>query len=166
MVLGDVSLTAQEKEGFWLANGWAKPGSAAGHQPDFWLGADGPRENVVCLITVLGARQDSPNEDQLWGSASWWREVSAQSWTDSPAHCHEAPSGQKSLCAHLPNQTPIKDHPAAHYLLLCRLFCPTSIMKPQIRSAQCAISIKQKRENFSFSYTSYFKCVFEGESFL
>lgn len=98
----------------------------------------------------LEPRQNNPDEDQLWGPASWWREASAQSRTDSPARCHEAPSGQKSLCTHLPNQAPIKDHPAAHYLLLCHLFCPTSILKPQIRSAQCAILIKQKKGKLVF----------------
>lgn len=151
MVLGDVSLTAQEAEIFWLAKGWAKPGSAAGHQADFWLGANWPRENAVCLITVCRAQAEQPRWGPAVRAGLFMERCSTQSWTDAPARCHKAPSGQNSLCTHLPNQAPIRDPPSSS-LLLCPLFCPTSIMKPQIKSAQCAILIKQKGENLSSSY--------------
>lgn len=116
MVLGDVSLTAQDTEIFWLAKGWAKPGSAAGHQPDFWLRADRPRKLQSVSSPSAEPGPNSPDEDQLWGPASWWRDASTQSWTDSPARCHKGPSGQKSLGAHLPNQAPIKDPPSSTLL--------------------------------------------------
>lgn len=144
MILEDGSLTAQETERFWLAKGWASHGSAAGHQAYFsGLRHIGPSQSAGCLFTRLRSPATISTSCEGGLSDGERAQLKAASAPQPAATKHH--SRIKLLRAYVLIKPQSKIHPAAHYIFLWHLFCPTSIMNLWIKSAQCAVLIKPKK---------------------